>query len=97
MALIFVPMSLTANILSLDRLSQPTEPLFWVYFAISVPLTLVLFVCMMVFRANVHEDECSVIDRLAKLVSLRRQKEDLETARGLVNQTEQKNWSEDTF
>jgi hypothetical protein len=73
MALIFVPMSLVANVMSLNGVFQPDGPLFWSYFAISVPLTLVLLIFVMRYRANnVHESQYSVINRLAGLFWLRR-------------------------
>jgi hypothetical protein len=87
MALIFVPMSLVANVMSLNGVFQPDGPLFWSYFAISVPLTLILLIFVMGYRAsNVHESQYSVANRLAELFWLRKkvtkQRTDVEMAAG---------------
>ena len=44
LALVFVPLSYVSSLFSMNAANGPGSPFFWVYFAVAVPVTLVVFV-----------------------------------------------------
>ena len=43
LALIFVPLSYVSSLFSMNSQNMPGSPHFWVYFAVAVPVTLLVF------------------------------------------------------
>jgi uncharacterized membrane protein len=68
-ALIFAPMTLVSNILAMSGGFQPGEHMFYYYFAISIPLTLLVFLVVLVFRLQNKRDENSAVNKAAVLFS----------------------------
>jgi len=70
-ALIFAPMTLVSNVLAMSGGFAPGGHLFGWYFGISVPLTLLVFLMVMIVRVKNAHDENSSVRKLGAMFSTR--------------------------
>src|ERR1700760_502806 len=68
-ALIFAPMTLVSNILAMSGSFAPGDHLFGWYFAIAIPLTLLVFLIVMIFRVHHAHNEHSSMKKLGTMFS----------------------------